>query len=132
MKLEIKYLAPYLPYGLKVKNSFTGIMKMGCWSNHSPIKSGNQCHIQGVLSGSSRPIFRPLSDLTKQIEYNEDIFYPYDKLKIPLDLALNMDIKNINNFPYKVIKQMIEWHFDVFGLIEKGLAIDINSIENRS
>lgn len=29
---------------------------------------------------------------------------------------------------YQVIEQLFEWHFDVFGLIDKGLAIDINSL----
>jgi hypothetical protein len=29
---------------------------------------------------------------------------------------------------YKEMQKLFEWHFDVFGLIEKGLAIDINTI----
>ena len=26
--------------------------------------------------------------------------------------------------------KLFEWHFDVFGLIEKGLAVDINTLQN--
>lgn len=28
-------------------------------------------------------------------------------------------------------QKLFEWHFDVFGLIEKGLAVDINTIESE-
>lgn len=30
----------------------------------------------------------------------------------------------------KLFQKLIEWHFDIAGLIEKGEAIDINTIEN--
>lgn len=30
---------------------------------------------------------------------------------------------------YLLMQKLIEWHFDVFGLIEKGLAVDINTLE---
>ena len=30
--------------------------------------------------------------------------------------------------PYNIVSKLFENHFDVFGLIEKGLAIDINTI----
>ena len=29
---------------------------------------------------------------------------------------------------YGIIERLLEWHFDIFGLIEKGLAIDINTL----
>ncbi|MFC3353723.1 hypothetical protein [Sphingobacterium zeae] len=32
---------------------------------------------------------------------------------------------------YEKMQLLFKWHFDVFGLIEKGLAIDINSIEGK-
>ena len=31
--------------------------------------------------------------------------------------------------PYGFVLNLLEWHFDVFGLIEKGLAIDINTLK---
>ena len=30
---------------------------------------------------------------------------------------------------YQEVQKLLEWHFDVFGLIEQGLAIDINTIK---
>lgn len=32
---------------------------------------------------------------------------------------------------YQTVQWLISMHFDVFGLIEKGLAVDINSIESE-
>ncbi len=31
---------------------------------------------------------------------------------------------------YEVWQKLLEMHFDIFGLIEKGLAIDINTLKN--
>ena len=33
---------------------------------------------------------------------------------------------------YAAMEILFEWHFDVFGLIDKGLAIDINSLNYES
>lgn len=30
---------------------------------------------------------------------------------------------------FEEVQKLLEWHFDVFGLIENGLAIDINTLE---
>ncbi len=34
----------------------------------------------------------------------------------------------MKNCPYEVMEKLLSWHFDVFSLIEKGLAIDINTL----
>ena len=39
-------------------------------------------------------------------------------------LAANGFVNDIDYLPYGVVNKLAEWHFDVFGLIEKGLAID--------
>lgn len=38
--------------------------------------------------------------------------------------------KRFDNIKHQLIlfQQLFEWHFDIFGLIEKGLAIDINTL----
>ena len=35
------------------------------------------------------------------------------------------------NYPL-ILEKLYEWHFDVFGLIEKGLAVDFNTLKNES
>ena len=34
----------------------------------------------------------------------------------------------IESMPYAIVSKLLEWHFDIDGLIEKGLAIDINTL----
>lgn len=41
---------------------------------------------------------------------------------------ISINPSNISHLPYHTFKNLLEWHFDVFGLIEKGLAIDINTL----
>lgn len=136
MKLELKHLSPYLPYGLKMicLNYWEGddspeaewlLDSLSADDNYWWNEDGDNF----TIGSDFKPILRPLSDLYNEIATDNVIHYPYATLKIPLDLAMNMDYENINNFPHRVITQMIKWHFDVFGLIPKGLAIDINTLK---
>ncbi len=175
MKLE--HLAPYLPYELKIvwfNKKSKDIYKIGF---DSEIDFDNSIYPLSTLiftinQGKElgwKPILRPLSDLTKEIEHNGEKFVPMLKL---FELAWKMkyegeedkfDFRDLlgNGYGafelnrkialvyrkkefictdwtsseyYRVSNQLtmfqklFEWHFDVFGLIEKGLAIDKNTI----
>ena len=63
-KLELKHLAPYLPYGL---NGIHGDKRIDF----------NSANIW-VFTLNAKPIFRPLSDLTKEIEHNGEKFVPME------------------------------------------------------
>jgi hypothetical protein len=150
MKLELKHLAPYLPYGLKILRISRGafrhsedVSEIIKWSkNDIDILFGKRHHIRSV-----KPILRPLSDLTKEIKINDKVTLLFAKdyflvsAKEEEGFILNGIIPgywevNINmlksgdygHLDYWVIEKLFEWHFDVLGLIEKGLAIDINTI----
>jgi hypothetical protein len=72
MKLELKHLAPYLPYGLKVsKDDWGKTFKMD-----SDGTTLNCVGIDFVIFKQAKPILRPLSDLTKEIEHNGKKFIP--------------------------------------------------------
>ena len=88
---------------------------------------------------------RPTSDLTKEIEVNGEKFVPIEKLKkllcyLETDLSIQIDptsegyscecISTVINFKdyYSVVEKLYKWHFDIHGLIEAGLAIDINTL----
>ena len=88
---------------------------------------------------------RPLSDLTKEIDVDGEKFIPIDILWNETLEQVNSDtyddyffnedlettwinIDNVLRLEYIVVEKLIEWNFDVFGLIEKGLAIDINTL----
>ena len=131
MKLELKHLAPYLPYGLKfyvenvVKGKYT---KSYSW------ELTLETDLKQVLDFQNKPILRPLSDLTEEIENFRD--KPEDNCLVMdnwidhfLDFTGKVNEANINACPYGLMQILLENHFDIFGLIEKGLAIDINTLE---
>ena len=81
-----------------------------------------------------KPILRPLSDLTKEIEVNGEKFLPLDELAIIeevvcLQYSTEFFETSIKYLPNWIIEKLLEWHFDIYELIEKGLAIDINTIK---
>tara|TARA_R110000850_G_scaffold196180_1_gene322634 strand:- start:346 stop:741 length:396 start_codon:yes stop_codon:yes gene_type:complete len=131
MKIELKNLAPYLPYGLKCKSTTilfgeedNGIYEMGLIS------------MRGVLKGTGKPILRPLSDLTKEVEFNGEKFIPSDRTNVGMlhgriysNIGVVENRITTNTITYSDMTYLISLHFDVFGLIPQGLAIDINTIK---
>jgi len=146
--LTLEHLAPYLPYGVEVKTK-DGIFKVVGWVDDIGV-----C-LDTILYGANaipeyKLILRPLSDLTKEIEHKGERFVPKELLReISGAFKPTDDIKNtfticivdetVTRFSalcvhinqLELFQKLFEWHFDVFGLIEKGLAIDINSIEGK-
>lgn len=140
MKLEIKHLAPYLPYGLKLqyvvrdKVEKTGIINS--ISHNEDETHPTRISISSMYDEEHiwmfKPILRPLSDLTKEIEVDGKKFVPIyiiDKRNNLSVLETTKDADLIDCLSYWVINYLLEWHFDVFGLIENDLAVDINDLE---
>lgn len=151
--LTIKHLAPYFPYKLKGrvdKKSYLQNEKerigtitqidIECSDYDLVVTEENGyflCYIEDF-----KPILRPLSSLTKEIEVNGERFSPYDWFEqheendyfadnIWIQYLFNYekdDIIKLDLIPYGVMEKLFEWHFDVFGLIEKGLAISYNDL----
>lgn len=140
-KLESKHIVGYLPYGLKMYWEDLNEYPQTPWLL--------KCHnIDLALENQNKPILRPLSDLTKEIEHNGEKFVPmgwFEKninknisfyLPSNLDIPLQIDIitenysQTIDLFEgYLAVQKLYEWHFDIHGLIEKGLAIDKNTLK---
>lgn len=135
MKLELKHLAPYLPYGLKVikVNRDNEIIILN-QLKHFPATGNNAFYINDVYvhQGNYKPILRPLSDLTKEIEHDGEKFVPrewFESSNCPDEheqfLACLSDPSIPNHYmSYRITQKFFEWHFDVFGLIPAGLAIE--------
>ena len=128
MKLELKHLAPYLPYGLKmqVKHSSleysvmtlcdkTGLSNIGI----SDVIDDIECF---------KPILRHLSDLTEnEIRIMKNEFgCSYSKQEGLHFYYYEIGVNDYLESGYDATNKLLEWHFDVFELIPKGLAIDIN------
>jgi hypothetical protein len=170
MKLELKHLAPYLPYRLKIldeksepsDNIFT-LESINIYESVSDTEGNIDIPFTEI-----KPILRPLSDLTKEIEFNGEKFVTIELL---LDIECGNKFSNgflesksgtkewwtsfkntkksfvfgynesfgfyiINRFNEKqnvknqidLFQKLFELHFDVFGLIEQGLAISIHEV----
>lgn len=146
MKLQLKDLAGYLPYSLNIRYIERNDTQILDCRNLNVI-----CSVQSHL----KPILRPLLYLTKEIEVNGEKFVPMVellKLEYPTqekigryseiivsekgfpnafytyqaNRCLTIYTSHIDGIPFWIIKKLLEWHFDIYGLIEKGLAIDIN------
>ena len=85
-------------------------------------------------------VLHPLSDLTKPIEHKGETFILIDKILESGGFNLSkMSRQEINSYAKPFLMPelislddaliLIEHHFDIAGLIEKGEAIDVNTLE---
>jgi hypothetical protein len=145
MELEIKHLAPYLPYGLKLqyvvreKVEKTGVLQS---ISHRDFETHpTRVSIEGLYNEEHiwmfKPILRPLSDLNNEIVINGEKHQMW--LLINGQKALeNGEIENMNGYQYSIlelsynkIQTILKFHFDIFNLIGQGLAVDINTINHE-
>lgn len=130
-KIKVSEIAPYLPY--KVKARFKETNKKGCRSyvngtvacvyNDGSIVCGDTVN---ASPEKFKLILRPLSDLTS--EFFSEV--------LNIDISDEITIKefrdqqiSIFNLPFGCAKILFENHFDLLGLIERNLAIDINTLK---
>lgn len=124
-KLELKHIVGYLPYEIKIfymEDAYDVTLE-------DEMDSFSIC-LRDVIEGSHKPILRPLSDLKKEITHKGETFVPIKKIKIMYPSDTFSSVSNVAKWSYRVIEKLYEWHFDIHGLIEKGLAIEINTIDN--
>ena len=129
MKLEIKYLASYLPYGLNIKDVkhssvFEALHFITTPHQDFSLFKGN--FDQLTNDKYLKPVLFPLSSLTKEITINGETFVPK---KLILDSAkfhsevpicvIDNDYRLWNVFEYEILLSL---KFDIYNLIEKGLA----------
>lgn len=140
MKIQLEHLAPYLPYGLKVK--IPVVNKKTCrqyviGTVGAMYSDASICCYDTVNAYPDwfKPILRPISQIDEEIEIDGKFFTPM--LEIELDLKRKGEwivqyeqlvdyltlCPEMERIPYPLIQYLLSWHFDVFGLIDKRLAI---------
>ncbi|TFD96702.1 hypothetical protein E2605_07735 [Dysgonomonas capnocytophagoides] len=147
-KLELKHIAPYLPYGLQVQIIETGNNRklISVNANESVVLAADDLNpfsfprckpVTGI-----KLLLHPLSDLYKEIdgEIPADILFPKEYYSL-IDFYEEHNRENqIKSFikdglnwsdTYSFWEYLLSKHFDVFSLIDKGLAIDLNSISHE-
>lgn len=158
MKLSITHLAPYLPYGLKVQTSWS-IDGFGwiCTSKaiglyrdelllepytilHKHIPYRISIDRTSLSDPDTKPLLLPMSSLYTEITHNGKTFIPQKELDwgswndeigyiVSAEYGENSRVAiNVLDFIDDYYK-LLEWHFDVFGLIDKGLALDKTKIK---
>ena len=141
-QLTIEHLAAYLPYdlivvaesGTKFRLSVTGNMK-GSGIEDRPVSI--------VLDNKYKPLLRPLSQLTETIEHNGERFVPIEWIdkNTPIKARMctdskgkvglwceNVQASHYNAWPHSLVRILLHMHFDVYNLIDSGLAEPIPSI----
>lgn len=121
MELEVKHLAAYLPYRIKLRvdhiyEGFTAELVVKNLTNS--FKNGFT--IPAAIEYGAKPVLRKIEDLNNN-DFS-DILGHFTQ-----DYVFILDETN-----YWFVQKMIELHFDVFGLIPKGLAVDINTLPAES
>ena len=144
-KLELKHLAPYLPYGMKAlcTQDIEGVL-------YKEINLTERFYsMPTAILTNFKIILRPLSDLNNinneinlhtinmligrngvygdiEVELcnGEIIFVTESDPFSTYDRAKEIDL----NVFQTVMNELLKGHFDVFGLINQNLAIDINTI----
>ena len=147
-KLQLKHIAPYLPYALKM--SINEESSPGKWIypvdilGYEIISHGNitfKVFDNGIKFSffvnfeNLKPVLRPMSDLLEDI-FCEQFFEDNSELlgdeHTPLAQAIFF-LQQSNPldvcFPYGIWELFFRHHFDVFGLINAGFAIDLNSLQ---
>jgi hypothetical protein len=134
LKLEPEHILPYVPFGLTgVRRGFDYNTLKDTWTEIVEVKSIaipsrlDENFRINPTSGSIRifdfkPLLLPLSELTPNFLVNgyEDVTNYISKNDIIKIVTEKMPVYYI---PYGQMQRLFSWHFDVFHLIDKGLAI---------
>ena len=131
MKLELKHLASYLPYGLNIKDVkhgsvFEALHFITNQHQYFSLFKGN--FDQLINDKYLKPILFPLSSLIEEITINGKKIKIIDKIKILTDknhfeyILRFLDVDSYEILPYWVMELLFSYKIDVFGLIEAGLA----------
>ena len=141
--IKLHEICGYLPYNLSIGYFFNGkhICNAPMVSSMIYNSYADEIPLSIVVSGdeSFKPLLRPLSDLTKEIEHNGKRFVPIVKLLQEYCFDTNqMTEQEINEYAesmieidmsYMTAQMLMEWHFDIHGLINRNLALNLNDYE---
>jgi hypothetical protein len=122
-KLTLEQLSVYLPYKVKAKLKIVNVTNCRSYVIGTIGEIADNCKITCYDTVNSYPdkfklLLRPMSALDDKAlsEINYDLSYQIIMAEIR-DKQLGYW-----NAPYGVIQALLEHHYDIFGLIKKGLA----------
>lgn len=123
MKLELKHISGYLPYGLKIKVGITSIATLT-----GGVTSAETIGIDYLLTNDAyKPILKPLS-LKVIREIFRDLDLAHDVANGTIYFETSIRVTETHWYPKWLLDECYKRHVDISGLIKKGLAIDINTL----
>tara|TARA_R110000772_G_scaffold203438_1_gene313619 strand:- start:1360 stop:1770 length:411 start_codon:yes stop_codon:yes gene_type:complete len=134
MELELKHIVVYLNHGLNVEIKYgqekriltiDALFRNGIVVFHHSNERFNS-NIEREIK-DIKPTLRPLSDLTKE-EFNHVWEHETDFLSVELIVDLGYEALLAQKFSHYFWESLYKNHIDIHGLIEQGLAIDINTL----
>jgi hypothetical protein len=136
-QLKPEHIAPYLPYEIKVKgknsNEIAEVQSLS--PNVNSLKLTNNPYYEDIENFVL--VLRPLNYLIEEIEFDGEKFKPiFFWNENPVWNTIHMTLSTMAQYkrdigfmlPYFVHQKLFQWHFDVFGLIDEGLAVDYNDV----
>lgn len=97
------------------------------WTSDKNFLSQVHLKSKGFKGHEFKLILRPLSDLTKEITINHVCFVPCEQFTSEVESDLRKYIVD-EELPFAVVMQLVKWHFDIFGLIERNEAVDYHTL----
>lgn len=125
---NLKHVSAYLPHGVNMRfQKFNG--------KYDYFKLAPE-NIDFVLNGPSKQfVLRPLSDLVEEIEVGGKKFVPVDYNAFKHDREYLFEFMNkfahYKSVKYGIIERLLFWHFDIFGLIDSGDAVNFNDAKEE-
>lgn len=132
MKQNIEHISPYVPFGLNTLYNLSDVISLRDGvKDEVRNKELTQANLDFVCQ-FCKPILRPLTKIRSHFEPIFDTDKEVNEF-LSYETLTPFSIEDLENFlpeyiPYGSFKVLIKHHFDVFGLIEKGLAVDINTL----
>ena len=131
---QLKHVVGYLPYNLLiydkvVKNEFVALEFITSHNQVDEFGFGNNLH-QLLKDDELLLVLRPMCDL-----FNNEFLYIWNKeldtesLEILIEKPYDREFIQFYKFSSSFMDEIYKNHFDFYGLIEKGQAININTLE---
>ena len=154
----LEHLSAYLPYGLKLRMNIFGdnetIVELAGINDYQVELLGIRKTVTEWFDYENiNPILYPLSSLTETIWYdgkeinpiefirdwynenhkdvNEIEYYILDNEFGLFGVYRDLEELEIIAMPYQAYRLLFKMKIDVFSLIEKGLAVDVNTLETN-
>ena len=120
---KLECISPYLPYNLQVQSANGSVFEVGLVDSLYKTRS-----MASVIDFGLKPVLKPVRELFEYPERYQDIYEELSTSELQ-SLKLNFVEFPCNNrldyIEYTVALTLIKNHFDVFGLLEQNLAVNL-------